>query len=91
VELVNVTVEVPGAVQAFVAEVPVMATGDAVTVILAVLLADKVLEQVPFDIDETVIVEAPAVVSPVAVNVPEPAVLTVIVAVSPVCDGEEVL
>jgi hypothetical protein len=69
-----------------------MATGDVVTVIVAVLLADNVLEQE----DElvswvTVIVDDPAVVNPVAVKVPVPAVETVIVAVRPVCDGDEVL
>jgi hypothetical protein len=36
---------VPGEVQAAVAEVLVIADGDAETVIVAVLLADKVLEQ----------------------------------------------
>jgi hypothetical protein len=92
VEFVSVTVEVPGEVQAAVAEVPVI-EGEAIIVIVAVLFADKVLEQ---DVDElvicvTVIVEAPAVVKPVAVKVPVPAVDTVIVAVNPVCDGDEVL
>jgi hypothetical protein len=92
VEFVNVTIEVPGEVHTAVAEVPVMADGDAVTVIVAALFADKVLEQ-----DEalvscvTVIVDEPAVVNPVAVKVPVPAVDTVIVAVNPVCDGDEVL
>jgi hypothetical protein len=38
-----------------------------------------------------VIIDDPAVVKPVAVKVPVPAVDTVIVAVNPVCDGEEVL
>jgi hypothetical protein len=93
VEFVSVTVEVPGDVQALVAEVPVIAAGDSVTVISAVLFDDKVLEQ---DVDElvicvTVIVEAPAVVKPLAVKVPVPAVETVNVAVNPVCDGDEVL
>jgi hypothetical protein len=93
VEFVSVTVDVPGDVQALVAEVPVMATGKLLTVIVAVLLEDKVLEQ---DVDElvicvTVIVEDPAAVKPVAVKVPVPAVDTVIVAVNPVCDGDEVL
>jgi len=68
-----------------------MATGDVVTVIVAVLLADNVLEQVPFKNDVTVIVDDPAVVNPVAVKVPVPAVETVIVAVRPVCEGDEVL
>ena len=81
----------PGEVQALVAEVPVMATGDELTVIVDVLLADNVLEQVPFENDVTVIVDDPAVVNPVAVKVPVPAVETVIVAVRPVCDGDEVL
>ena len=85
------TVEVPGEVQALVAEVPVMATGDVVTVIVAVLLADNVIEQVPIENDVTVIVDDPAVVNPVAVKVPVPAVETVIVAVKAVCDGDEVL
>jgi hypothetical protein len=93
VEFVSVTVEVPGDVQALVAEVPVIAAGDSVTVISAVLFDDKVLEQ---DVDElvicvTVIVEAPAVVKPLAVKVPVPAVETVNVAVNPVWDGDEVL
>jgi hypothetical protein len=38
-----------------------------------------------------VIVDDPAVVKPLAVKVPVPAVATVNVAVNPVCDGEEVL
>jgi hypothetical protein len=36
---------VPGGAQALVADVPVMATGKLLTVIVAVLFADKVLEQ----------------------------------------------
>jgi hypothetical protein len=43
--LVSVTVEVPGTVQAVVADVPVIATGKLLTVIVAVLFVDKVLEQ----------------------------------------------
>jgi phosphoribosyl-dephospho-CoA transferase len=92
VEFVKVTVEVPGNVHAAVAEVPVMAAGDAVTVISAVLFADKlVVHKDEFLKAVTVIVEDPAVVKPVAVKVPVPAVETVNVAVRPVCDGDEVL
>jgi len=69
----------------------VIATGDVVTVIVAVLLADNVLEQVPFENDVTVIVDDPAVVNPVAKKVPVPAFETVIVAVKAVCDGDVVL
>jgi len=93
VELVIVTVDVPGLLQAFTAEVLVTATGGVRTVIVAVLFEARVLEQEPpcATIAVTVIVELPPVVKPVAVNVPVPAVLTVMVAVLPVCDGEEVL
>jgi hypothetical protein len=65
--------------------------GEAVTVIVAVLFADKILGQIPFENDVTVIVDDPAVVKPVASKVPLPSVDTVIVAVKPVCDGDEVL
>jgi hypothetical protein len=41
VELVNVTVDSPGAVQAPVAEVPVIATGEADTVLVTLLLLEK--------------------------------------------------
>ena len=84
------TVEVPESVQAAVAEVLVM-DNKALTVMVAVLFADKILEQVPFENDVTVMVDDPAVVNPVAVKVPVPAVETVIVAVKPVCPGDEVL
>jgi hypothetical protein len=69
----------------------VIATGDELTVIVAVLLADNVLEQLPFENDVTVIVDDPAVVNPVAVKVPVPEVETVNVAVKPVCVGDDVL
>jgi hypothetical protein len=83
---------VPGEVHALVADVPVMAAGDSVTVISAVLLADKLVEHKDeFLKAVTVMVDDPAVVNPAAVKVPVPAVDTVIVAVNPVCDGEEVL
>jgi hypothetical protein len=92
VVFVRVTVEVPGTVQAAVAEVPVMATGKLLTVIDAVLLADKlVVHENEFVRAVTVIVDEPAVIKPVAVKVPVPAVDTVIVAVRPVCNGDEVL
>jgi hypothetical protein len=68
-----------------------MATGNEFTVIVAVLFADKILGQVPFEKDVTVIVDDPAVDKPVAVKVPVPSVVTVIVAVRPVCTGVEVL
>jgi hypothetical protein len=68
------------------------ATGNAFTVIEAVLLDDKfVIQDDELVILVTVIVDDPAVVKPVAVKVPVPAVDTVIVAVRPVCDGDEVL
>jgi acetyl/propionyl-CoA carboxylase alpha subunit len=92
VEFVSVTTEVPGVVQAAVAEVPVIATGKLLTVIDAVLLDDKlVVHKDEFVKAVIVIVDEPAVVKPVAVKVPVPAVETVIVAVNPVCDGDEVL
>jgi len=49
------------------------------------------LVNAPDAIAVTVIIVEPAVVNPVASKVPVPAVLTVIVAVRPVCDGELVL
>ncbi len=55
-----------------------MVTG---TVSVAVLLTDKLLEQLPFEIDVMVIVKDPSIVNPVAVKVPIPSVSTVIVAV----------
>jgi hypothetical protein len=71
--------------------VPVI-EGEAVTVIVAVLFADKVLEQDnELVICVTVIVDEPAVVKPVASKVPVPSVETVKVAVLPVWDGNEVL
>ena len=45
----------------------------------------------PDAIAVTVIIVEPDVVKPVAVKVPDPAVVTVIVAVLPVCEGDEVL
>jgi hypothetical protein len=73
--------------------VPVIATGLLFTVIFAVLAVDNDLEQVVFSglNAVTVMIDGPAAVSPDAMNVPEPAVETVIVAVNPVCEGEEVL
>jgi hypothetical protein len=69
-----------------------MAAGEAETVKFAVLFADKlVVHKNEFLKAVTVMVEGPAVVKPVAVKVPVPAVETVNVAVRPVCDGEEVL
>ena len=65
-----------------------MVTG---AVSVAVLLADKLLEQSPFEIDVTVIVEDPSIVNPSAVKVPVPSVETIIVAVKPVCNGDELL
>jgi len=93
VEFVSVIVAVPAVVQAPPAVMPVIASSLDRTVIFAVFDALSAREQVPpwATILVTVIVEAPAVVKPVAVNVPLPAVLTVMVAVFPVCDGEEVL
>jgi hypothetical protein len=83
---------VPGELESSAAEVPVMAAGDSVIVISAVLFADKlVVHKDEFLKAETVMVEDPAVVKPVAVKVPVPAVATVNVAVRPVCDGDEVL
>jgi hypothetical protein len=49
------------------------------------------LVSTPDAMDVTVILDDPAVVNPVAVNVPVPAVVMVIVAVLPVCEGELVL
>ena len=68
--------------------------GAALTVGVAVLLEEMVDEHglcEPEARDVTVIVGVPAVVSPVAVNVPVPAVLTVMDAVRPVWLGELVL
>jgi len=61
-----------------------MATGLALTVMLAELFADKLVEPQLLAIAVTVMVEEPAAVNPVAVNVPVPAVETVKVAVNPV-------
>jgi hypothetical protein len=88
--LVIVTVEFPVSVHPLVAEVPVM-VGFADTVMLAVLLEERLVVPQKLVISVTVIVDAPAVVSPVAVNVPVPAVETVKVAVNAICDGDEVL
>ena len=63
----------------------------APTRIVTELLADIDELHAPELIFVIVIVEFPAVVSPVAVNVPLPAVPTVIEAVSPVCTGKLVL
>ena len=93
VEFVRVTVDVPGLVHTLVAEVPVIAPSFDKTVIFAVLFETSDLEHDPpcATTAVTVMVDAPAEVSPVAVKVPLPAVLTVIVAVLPVCEGDEVL
>jgi hypothetical protein len=50
-----------------------MASGEAETVMLAVLFADKLLEEDELVIWVTVMVEEPAVVNPVAVKRPVPA------------------
>ncbi len=64
-----------------------MATGRLKMFIVAVLLADNVTEQEDeLVICVTVIVDDPALVNPVTVKVPVPAVETVIVAVRPLCD-----
>ena len=70
--------------------------GAAFTVITDVLFTLIVpLPQVPPAAPEvrlvTVIVEDPAVVKPAAVNVPVPAVVTVIVAVNPFAEGKLLL
>jgi len=91
VEFVSVTVDVPTREHALVADVPVMATGLAVTVTSTVLLELRLVEPQVLAIAVTVMVDVPAVVSPVAVNVPVPAVETVRVADNPVCEGVEVL
>lgn len=59
-----------------------------VTVTVRELLLDIVLLQLPLDKFLMVMVEFPAVVNPVAVKLPVPAVVTTIVAVSPVAAGE---
>jgi len=61
-----------------------MATGLAVTVTSAVLFALRLVEPQVLAIAVAVMVDVPAVVSPVAVKVPVPAVETVKVAVKPV-------
>ena len=67
--------------------------GVLLTTIVAVLLLLIVLLQMLLDTPEplarlvTVMVELPGVVKPVAVNVPVPAVVTVIVAVNPIAAG----
>lgn len=58
---------------------------------ILVLLLEILLLQEPASKSVTVIVELPAVVNPVAVNVPVPAVETVIDAVKPVAAGELLL
>lgn len=89
--MVSVTVDVPVAVQAFVADVPVTAPNVVLTEMVAVLFEFNDVVHVAVEMLVTVIVDDPRVVNPVAVNVPEPAVPTVSVAVSPVCDGLDVL
>jgi hypothetical protein len=89
--LVSVTVDVPVAVQAFVADVPVTSPNVVLTEMFAVLFEFNDVVHVAVEMLVTVIVDDPRVVNPVAVNVPEPAVPTVSVAVSPVCDGLDVL
>jgi len=58
---------------------------------LLIEVEHKPVAVAPEAIFVTVIVVDPAAVSPLAVNVPVPAVPTVIAAVRPVCDGELVL
>ena len=89
--MVSVTVDVPVAVQAFVADVPVTSPNVVLTEMFAVLFEFNDVVHVAVEMLVTVIVDDPRVVNPVAVNVPEPAVPTVSVAVSPVCDGLDVL
>ena len=101
----SVTVDVPVSEQALVAEVELI-FGANTTVLVTVLLEAIVDEQAnetelplelaafvnePDAIAVTVIVVEPDVVKPVAVKVPDPAVVMVIVAVLPVCEGDEVL
>lgn len=83
-EEVNVTVEFPS--QELVASVLVNEYVD--TVIVFVLLLLKLLLQPDFERFLTVIIELPSTVNPVAVNVPDPAVVTTIEAVLPVVAGE---
>lgn len=61
------------------------------TVIVLVLFADIVFEQLPLSNFVIVINEFPAVVNPVASNDPVPADVTSIVAVSPVAAGVPLL
>ena len=87
--MVSVTTEVPTATQAAVADIEVVAARDCATVLVTVFGAEiDVLQanelfpvEAPDAILVTVIIVLPAVVKPVAVNVPVPAVETVIVAV----------
>jgi hypothetical protein len=98
--LVSVTVEVPTATQAAVAEVDVIAASDCATVLVTVFGAAIVVLQAksfdPFVIAPeamfvTVMFVLPAVVKPLAVNVPVPAVDTVMEAVKPVALGDDLL
>jgi hypothetical protein len=69
--------------------------GTALTTIVAVLFEEIVAGQLvgaaPEAIVETVMVELPVVINPVAVNVPVPAVPTVMLAVNPDTAGKLVL
>lgn len=70
----------------FVAVVPV--NENVETLIIFVLLLLIVLKQPLLAKDFIVMVEFPLDVNPAAVNVPDPAELTVIVAVNPIAAGE---
>ena len=70
--------------------VPSVMVGNGLTTMVFDTLL-TVLLQAPPVMFVTVMVALPAVVKPVAVNVPVPAVVTVIVAVKPVAEGELLL